>query len=468
MLEMIKNAVRSFPDRTAYSVDGNGIGYKDMWKLSCEYGDCLKRQGTAPVIVYGHKSTGMVTAILSCLIAGRAYIPIEAGTPVYRIENIISAAGATLIVCEEPLSGMNTECTTVEGLKRYAGLPVQESDNDTAYIIFTSGSTGEPKGVPISRDNLNNFVSWISGLEPLNGYKGVKVFNQSSFSFDLSVADLYYSICNGNTLISFTGNITEDYEGFAEVFSEAEIAVVTPSFIRMCLLDYSFNAERFRQLKCIYFCGERLEPVTVMKLYEAFPDIKIINAYGPTEATSAVSAVMITRKMAEDMPLLPVGDIMTAAADIEIQAGEIVLKGKSVFGGYLGGAQGGHFTENGVSCYRTGDIGYIENGLLYCKGRTDSQIKYAGYRIELQEIECNINRIDGVNGSAVIASYDENGTVKAIKAYVEAGPALDPRTVRRELAKRIPRYMIPKSVKILESLPVTVNGKIDRKALERL
>ena len=181
-----------------------------------------------------------------------------------------------------------------------------------------------------------------------------------------------------------------------------------------------------------------------------------------------VTAVLITREMAENELLLPVGEICAAATEIEIVDDEIVLKGKSVFSGYLGGPKGGFYKDGDVNCYRTGDLGYIKNGLLYCKGRLDSQIKYMGYRIELEEIEHHINALEGVSGSAVVASYDSNGTVKAIKAYVEADFPVKTRDIRQELSERIPHYMIPKTIKQVDSLPLNDNGKVDRKALGSL
>ncbi|MBO4457473.1 MAG: AMP-binding protein [Butyrivibrio sp.] len=498
MVDRIKCVAERFPDRIAYRVAGNEISYKELWELSNKYSGYIRKQGVTPVMIYGHKSIGMMTAVLSCLLAGRAYVPVEAGTPLYRIKKIIGATGASLMICEEAIgdagAGDGTaagtkvgrdnafdgvKCVSLQELKDFAGSCESfcgqdaesfdvEKSSGIAYMIFTSGSTGEPKGVPISVGNLDNFASWISGITPLCNYDGITVYNQASFSFDLSVADLYYSLCNGHTLLSFAGNITDDYEGFFSVFKDADVAVMTPSYMRLCLLDDYFNAENFPRFKCVYFCGERLEVKTVKKLFERFPDIRIINAYGPTECTSAVTAVLITKEMAETMPVLPVGEIKNAATEVEIRDGEIVLKGKSVFGGYIGGLQGGHFKEGDKDCYRTGDIGYIEDGLLFCKGRADSQIKFMGFRIELLEIERNINMLGGVRNSAVVACYDANGSVKAIKAYVEAEPFQDARAIKKGLEERLPYYMIPKTVKIVECLPLNANGKIDRKALERL
>ena len=467
-IQRIRHSAEQFPERTAYKVQDSIVSYRQLWDKAQRYALLLRKQGNSPVIVYGHKSTDIVITILACLIAKRPYVPIEEGTPLLRIEKIIGQTEATLLITEKPLTTGDILCLSLSDLERFSDATEFNCESIIAYIIFTSGSTGEPKGVPISRSNLDNFTGWISELTTLKEYGGITVFNQASFSFDLSVADLYYSLCNGHTLLSFGGNITDDFNGFFNVLKEADVAVMTPSLARLCLVDASFEHTEFPKLKCIYFCGERLEVKTVRKLFKAFPDIKIINAYGPTEATSAVSAVEISEEMVEKELLLPVGRIDTAATGIELLDDEIVLKGKSVFGGYLGGIAGGLFKESGMNCYRTGDLGYIKDGYLYCTGRADSQIKFMGYRIELQEIEHHINEMVGVSDSAVVASYDSNGTVKAIKAYVEADASLSAEDIKKYLAQRIPHYMIPKVIKTVNSLPLNDNGKVDRKALENL
>ena len=297
--------------------------------------------------------------------------------------------------------------------------------------------------------------------------KNINILNQASFSFDLSVADLFYSLCNGHTLLDLNNDISEDYNEIFNLMKEIDVAVMTPTFMKLCLLNKDFNENNYPNFKCVYFCGEQLEVKTVKKIFEVFPNLKIINAYGPTEATSAVSGIIITKEMTNTMNILPVGEIDNFATDIEIIDDEIVLKGSSVFNGYLGNLIGGYYKENNINCYKTGDLGYIKDGKLFCKGRKDSQVKYKGYRIELNEIEYNINLIKGVKECAVVAKHDEN-IVKTIKAFVVVENNIDSNYIRNELIKYIPEYMIPKTIKIIDKLPINSNGKIDRKALSEL
>ena len=461
MINKIKKVVEKNPNKKAYIVNNDYITYKELWDKANECADYLTKQGSSPVIIYGHKELNVIISILSCIIAKRTYIPVGLCTPIYRIKKIIELTGSDLLLTDRDIN-IDISCK-LDDLRKYSPNKKKIINNNIVYIIFTSGSTGEPKGVPISYDNLNNFIDWEKRIKPLSKYKDVNVFNQASFSFDLSVADLYYSLCNGNTLIALDNDIKDDYDETFNVLNNIDVAVMTPSFMKMCLLNSEFNCKNYPRLKCIYFCGEQLEIKTVKKIFEVFPNINIINAYGPTEATSAVSAILITRDMLND-ELLPVGDINNFATEISIDNDEIILKGKSVFGGYLGNYSGGYYKENDINCYRTGDIGYIKDGKLYCKGRKDSQIKYLGYRIELTDIENNINKIDGVKECAVIAKYNEKNIVKTIKAFVVTNK--DNKYIKEELAKLLPHYMIPKTIVVLDKLPINNNDKIDRKALE--
>ena len=441
VLEKIAESVEKYPLRTAYKVGDKSITYRELWEKAKEKAQTLRKEGKAPVIIYDTKEIETFTSIIACLLAGRPYVPISCTTPPERVKEIIK-------IIQTP-----------------------EIKDGTAYIIFTSGSTGKPKGVPISIENLDNFAQWISTLKPLSEYAGCNVLNQASFSFDLSVADMYYSLLNGHSLIEMDLDAAEEYGHIIPLFvrEKINVAMLTPTFIRLCLLDESFNAENCPELRCIYSCGEVLDKKTARKLLTRFPSLKLINAYGPTEATSAVSGIVITETMLQDDRPLPVGDMNTNATEIVIDDGEIVLKGKSVSRGYLQGPDDSFFAEKGLQCYRTGDLGYIRDGMLYCTGRRDSQVKYNGYRIELMDIENNIISIPGVQECAVIAKYTENNNVKTIKAFVAAEAAeFDSSYIRNELSKKIPGYMVPRTITVLDRLPVNKNGKIDRKALAEL
>ena len=472
MLNKLFKVFENNEEKVAYKINSDEITYGELLVKSSKLAKSLKCQGISPVIVYGHKSTDMVISIIACLIANRAYIPIDLNVPDERIKKIIKITDSKLIIKNEENAFNEIENLTIDeiNIKYQNKEEFDTAENNIAYIIFTSGSTGEPKGVPISYSNLNNFVNWISKFEILNHYSEIKVLNQASFSFDLSVADFYYSICNGHTLVALDKVAQEKYNKIFDVIKEDNInlMVMTPTFIKLLLINTEFNDINYPNINCMYFCGEHLETSTVKKIKQRFKGMTVINAYGPTEATSAVSAVVIEDDML-DMEYLPVGKIDRTATNITIESDEIILKGESVFSGYLGDYIGGYYNENGQNCYKTGDIGYIENGLIYCKGRLDNQVKYKGYRIELGDIENNLLKIDGIKEAVVIAKKTENeNTIKLIKAYITTEKKLEINLVKKELRKRLPEYMIPKNIEILEKIPVNENGKYDRKKLKEL
>ena len=460
MLKRIETIAEMFPMRVAYTINNQEISYKDLWDAALENAINLRKQGADPVLLYGHKSVSMIISILSCLIANRAYIPIEVGTPSMRIIKIIEESKASLLIANEEIEVEEITCLRLEELERFSSKIEKDSDNDIAYIMFTSGSTGNPKGVPISRGNLSHFVQWISNFYPLSEFENIKVLNQTSFSFDLSITDIFYSLYNGHTLVGLYQDRLGNYQALFSYIKDKGInmMVCTPTFMKLCLLNNDFRKDNFPALRCIYFCGELLEVKVVQKLFQQFSDIFIVNAYGPTEATSAVSGVVITKEMT-NKERLPIGDISTFACELKIEEEEIVLQGKSVFKGYLG-------YKNRSEAYYTGDIGYIEDDLLYWKGRKDHQIKYKGYRIELEEIEHLIKKIEGVIDGVVIAKYlEDQSIVKMIKAFVVIDDTITEEDIRKELRDSLPAYMLPGLIKSIKQLPVNKNGKVDRKAL---
>ncbi len=487
MIKEFENISQENSDRCAYRVGLNEISYGELWNEARKYANFLKVQGEKPVIIYGHKSVQMIISIFACILAKRTYIPIEKNTPISRINEIIDMANVGLIILNEEINVKETickevECITLEELNEKYFYEIDDNQLDfedekslddasqIAYIIFTSGSTGSPKGVPISVKNLENFIKWIRSISPLKEYKHCNVLNEASFSFDLSVADIFYSLFNGHTLVSTESFEFDNLNCTYDVIKKNDINVIvsTPTFMKLCVISDEFNVGNYPSLKCLYFCGEKLDKSFVSKIFERFPDVKIINAYGPTEATSAVSSIIITKEMLECEEELPVGLKENFATDIVIEDGEIVLKGDSVFSGYLSGLTGGHFKEDNINCFRTGDIGEIRENKLYCKGRKDNQIKFKGYRIELGDIENNLKNIDGVEEAAVIAKRNQAGDVKVIKAFVVLANNTSIEEIKEKLGNMIPKYMMPSIVKKVDKLPINANGKIDRKLLMEL
>ena len=220
----------------------------------------------------------------------------------------------------------------------------------------------------------------------------------------------------------------------------------------------------------IIFCGEKLQNKTVEKLYSRFENLQIINSYGPTECTFAVTSVEVPRDYKNDIPAgRPKKDVEIYVVDEnlkelkETEIGEILITGKSVAKGYIKKVERNPFISyKEEKAYLTGDLGYLKNGDLYYIQRKDKQIKYKGYRIELADIENNIQKLKYVEKAVVVAKKDIQGKVKNIIAFVKTSEDIDKITI--ELKKTLPEYMIP-IIRIVDSFPINSNGKCDEKKL---
>jgi D-alanine--poly(phosphoribitol) ligase subunit 1 len=317
--------------------------------------------------------------------------------------------------------------------------------------------------------------------------------NQAPYSFDLSVMDLYLSLSLGGTEYALSKSLLESMSTLFERLraSEATIWVSTPSFVEMCLADPSFNEALLPRMRTFLFCGETLTNRTAERLIEAFPKAEVYNTYGPTESTVAVTGILVTPDVSATHSPLPVGRPKpgTIIRIVDEQGndvpqgnkGEIVIVGDSVSVGYFHDEERTRkaFSTYDVDgtimrAYRTGDEGYLDDDLLFYSGRIDLQIKMHGYRIELEDIEANIAKLPGVVRVAVLPVRKPDGTVRSLSAYLvmdapaETFTSKDARELRKQLASSLPTYMIPKRIRIVDDLPVTNNGKIDRKKLATL
>ncbi len=438
----------------------------------------------------------MIVCFLACVKSGHAYCPIDISVPASRVAAIVDEVAPPCILSTEPFpferEGIVTGDEIAEICRTSPSEPVTLSpvlSDDVFYIIFTSGSTGTPKGVQITCECLDNYLMWAKtlggGLDPEKHYTFI---NQAPFSFDLSVMDLYLSLFSGGTLAALDKAVQSSTAALFRALekSSANVWVSTPSFADVCLSDERFSEALLPQLEKFLFCGETLTNRTAGELMRRFPKAVVVNTYGPTESTVAVTEVNITPEVNAEWSPLPVGRekpgtrifIMDEAGRIlrDGEKGEIVIAGDTVSIGYLNKPEltekvFGTYEIDGKSCrlYHTGDKGYRQNGWIFYCGRLDFQIKLHGYRIELEDIESNIMKLPGVRQAAVLPVY-RDGQVRSISAYVAAdrSDADDfqySQKLRSMLRKYVPDYMIPKKFVFVDALPRTDNGKVDRRAL---
>lgn len=508
LLNNIKQYSLRFPKSMAARkpTGGGTLTYKELESCSNSLACYLKNNlpnDKSPIIVYGHKDPYMLVLFLACVKASHPYCPIDTSIPMERTVSIIEAVQPQIILTTESLDIEHPKILSLEEIKsicasteRDTQIDITIKDEDVFYILFTSGSTGTPKGVQITAKCLDDFLSWLASMVKAHNINGPLVFlNQAAFSFDLSVMDLYTSLFLGGTSYLLDKETQLDFKKLIPALkgSGVSVWVSTPSFANLCLADRNICGDLLPNLKLLLFCGEVLTNKTALQLMERFPEAKIINTYGPTEATVAVTGQEITREIAQRVEPLPIGR-PNPKIQIEIrkengqpadigETGEIVIIGDTVAKGYLGQPElterffserqnGGQFTR----AYKTGDAGFIdEEENLHYAGRLDNQIKLNGYRIELGDIESNLINLEDILEAAVLPKW-QGGKIKNLVAFVtadlDAQESFDERAfsrnVKKQLKVKLPEYMVPKKIIRLDSLPMNSNGKVDRKKLGEL
>ncbi|MCW2488497.1 AMP-binding protein [Candidatus Symbiopectobacterium sp. NZEC127] len=422
------------------------------------YHHCQQSAGP-PIVLYGHQQAEFAAAIYSCLLHNIPYIPVDCIYPQERLKEICQLASAPYyydVATRQFIATGVTEQALVE--------------QDLAYIMFTSGSTGKPKGVQIGRESLWHFMKWVRQDFALPQVP--VLMNHAVFSFDLSLIPLLANLATGGHIVL---NAKEDIaaENWLDRLKSNGVSVwvSTPSFAYQRLLSPQFSSDYLPDLSVFVFIGEVLNKALVKQLRRRFPHAKILNSYGPTEATIATTVIDITDDILHsENDLLPIG-VMMPDSRMEITSdGELIIWGKNVMRGYLGLAK-----ENAEKLlrresemfrgYRTGDLGYENvDGLLYCQGRNDSQIKLNGYRIEINEIENRLLAMSDISEAVVLPLMKSGGGVLRIAAFCVTH--LAPEAIKTSLSKVIPHYMVPSQIIIKDALPLNPNGKIDRKLLD--
>ena len=413
-----------------------------------------------PVVLYGHKEAEFPVAMAGCLSLGAPFVPVDEIYPEERLLKIASIIHAPAIY--------RTAQQSFQKLG-YGAEPLGQ--RGLAYVMFTSGSTGEPKGVQIGRESVTGLVDWMRESFDLGP---TPVFmNQAPFSFDLSMYELFGFLGLGGSIVLNSRAQVADTDGFRARLKQHAVTVwvSTPSFAHQQLLDKRFDGAHLPDLRRFLFCGEVLPAKLVRRLRERFPAARVLNTYGPTEATVATTWMFIDDAVLDVHDPLPVGRAKPDSVVRIDASGELEILGPHVMRGYLNRPElnaGKLFEEGGVRGFRTGDLGEVTpEGLVFCRGRRDDQIKFNGYRIELQEVDDALRRLPGVAHSAVVPLHKADGSVARLVAYVALDAHADLKDWKERLARRLPPYMIPSEMLSAVDLPVSANGKVDRKALEK-
>jgi amino acid adenylation domain-containing protein/non-ribosomal peptide synthase protein (TIGR01720 family) len=481
-------------DAVAVTCQGLSMTYRELDEAANRLARFLVAHGARPgerVALLFSRSAEAITAILAVLKTGAAYVPFDPEHPPARMEFMLGDAAPIAVVTTADLrprlGGRDLLVVDFDDPRIHTypstSLPVPAPE-DIAYLIYTSGTTGVPKGVAISHHNVTELFESLEGEMRLEE----QVWSQShSLAFDISVWEIWGALLYGGRVVVVPESVTRSPEDFHALLVTEQVTVLSqvPSGFYALQTADTLSPELGRQLKlqAVVFGGEALEPQRLRTWLHNHPGTpRLLNLYGTTETTVHASF----REIVD-------GDVDSAASPIGVPlahlaffvldgslrpvpvgvVGDLYVAGSAAAYGYVGRAGltasrfvacpfGGPGTT-GTRMYRTGDlVCWGADGELRYLGRADEQVKIRGYRIELGEVQAALLGLNGVDQAAVIAREDRPGD-KRLVGYM-TGTA-DPAQVRSALAERLPAYMVPAAVVVLDALPLTVNSKLDKRAL---
>ncbi|MEU1494263.1 amino acid adenylation domain-containing protein [Streptomyces sp. NPDC005776] len=485
------------PDRAAITADGVELDYAEVAAHTSRLAHHLRALGVGPdtvVAVHARRSPATVLAVLAVLKAGGAYLPLDPDHPAERLAYMVRDAGAVVLLAEQTLPGLPVTGVTTVALDRpeaWAGcpadapVPLAEPDH-LAYVIYTSGSTGLPKGVHVTRRGMANHL--LAKVEDLSMTGADSVVQNASMAFDISVWQMLSAFVVGGRVRVVGPDHAVDPEALFGRTARERISVleVVPSLLRASLdaCDAGTLELELPDLRWMVVTGEALPPDLCRRWFARFPSIPMVNAYGPTECSDDITHAVIRAgdQVGEARVTIgrPVRNTRLYVLDADMAPVPVGVPGELYAGG-LGVSRGyggrpaltaerfvpDPFGPPGGRLYRTGDVAsWNEDGGIEFLGRVDHQVKLHGVRIELGEIESALTALDAVTDAAVAVKQGPLGHEHLVGYVVTAdGAAPDSAALRGALSRALPETMIPSAYVQLPALPLTSNGKVDRKAL---
>jgi amino acid adenylation domain-containing protein len=365
--------------------------------------------------------------------------------------------------------------------ERHAGhdLDLDVAADQLAYIIFTSGSTGEPKGAMCEQGGMLNHL--LAKIEDLQLGEGQVVAQTAPQCFDISLWQLLSAVLVGGRTLLVEQRVILDAQRFVDTIVDGRVAVmqVVPSYLDVVLSELERSPRELADLRCVSVTGEALKWELAQRWFATAPDISLVNAYGLTETSDDTNHEVMTRVPDRGRISLgpPIRNVRVYVVDPQLRPvplgapGEIVFSGICVGRGYVNDPERTRqaFTVDphrpGERLYRAGDYGrWLPDGTLEFLGRRDTQVKIRGFRIEIGEIDNALLRVPGVRDGAVVVAERPDGS-RHLVAFYSGAPRVDADRLRNHLSGSLPGYMVPAVLHWCEHLPLTANGKIDRKAL---
>ncbi|HTB08122.1 MAG TPA: AMP-binding protein [Bacteroidia bacterium] len=479
-------------DKLAFACSDGEMNWQEFYELVNKILNVFKSIDLSkghPVIIYGHKEKLFPAAIAACFLYGTPYIPADIIMPEDRVKKIQSISGSEVLIncthTQLDVSSAITINTKLEvSISRKADFSeaiYTHSTGPLAYIMFTSGSTGEPKGVMIPMQAVKSFVNWFK--KDFMANENTVFMNQAPFSFDISLVELLGTLSYGATAVLNDYDTVKNADLFIERIKKYKCSFwnSTPSFAYLYLTAPLFASDNLPTFTDFLFMGEELTAKLVRRLRNAFPVVRIFNAYGPTEATIVTTLIEITPEIADTYHAsLPIGHpkpdgeilILNESGNAE-EEGEIVIVGDHVSVGYLKQeslSMERFYEYNSRRAYRTGDFGFKKNGLVFYNGRQDDQVKLNGYRIEIGEISKHIENIDFISDAVTVPLKAGTQVKKIVSFATLKGKPVENNTELKDnalqiLKTKMPDYMLPSDIIFVDTFPVNSNHKIDKKKL---
>jgi amino acid adenylation domain-containing protein len=484
--DLIEAQVQLTPDAVAVVFEDERLTYREVNRRANQLAHRLGKLGVGPEVIVGvfaERSVEMVVGLVATLKAGGAYLPLDPSYPVERLSFMLSDAQPIIVLVQRSLAAK---------LPQYPGEVVflgddfaAESDanptNSTqpenlAYVIYTSGSTGQPKGVMNTHRGICNWLLWLQETYPLT--IDDRILQKTVFTFDVSLGEFFWSLIAGSQLVVARPRLHGDSNYLIKTICENRITAIhfVPSMLSAFLEDKDVG--RCSSLRYVISIGEPLPVELQERFFAVLPHAQLHNLYGPTEAAVVVTYWKCERGSGERIVPIgrPVANTQLYILDGAMEpvpvgvTGELHIGGVQVARGYLNRPEltAKAFVPNPFGegrLYKTGDLArHRSDGAIEFLGRIDHQVKLRGFRIELGEIEAVIEKHPAVRECVAVVREDKVASSSSLVGYVVASD-VTAAELRQHAQKSLPDYMVPSALVFLEELPLTANGKLDRRAL---
>lgn len=483
--QLFEEVADQYPEKRALVFKNEVLTYKQLNEKSNQLARTLKDIGVTnntPVAILCGKSLDMVVGLLSILKAGGCYVPIDPDYPVQRMQFIIKDSGSAILLTQSLYKNVDVDGVKIIDINSADSFNTDKSNHknrgssaDLAYIMYTSGTTGTPKGSMILQKSIVRLVRNTNFIEIKSEDR---ILLTGAIVFDASTFEIWGALLNGGTLFIVEKETILSAKSLGEELFKNNISILwltSPLFTQIAEL----RTDIFARLKYLLVGGDVLSPFHINKVRSENPELRLINGYGPTENTTFSTTFLIDREYVNNIPIgKPISNSTAYIFDKGMNyqpigvIGDLYVGGDGLTAGYLNreDLNKSCFIENpynpGERLYRTGDRAkWLPDGNIEFHGRVDNQLKIRGFRVELEEVESAISEVEGVVEVVVKPIIIENDLRLVAFLKLSERNFFDTKEITNQLKTKLPSYMVPTIIKVLEELPKNVNGKIDRSKL---